>query len=176
MSRSTLLARAVRRFVLVAHVLAIGISVLFSQATNSTVLGTVTDSAGAVMQDVLVRVKNIDTGTTQSVVTDGTGQFRVGNLSIGTYEVEAGRVGFKTSVRRPVTVGISGSVIVDVSLEVGPSQETIFVEATAPLVETHSPALSSISTFNEKQLKNLPLNGRNLSELITMTPGVAATM
>ena len=176
MSSLKILARACLCFLVALEVFGTGSSFLFSQTANATVLGTITDSIGAVMQGVSVHVRNIDTGVTQSVVTDGAGQFRVGNLSIGTYEVEAAMTGFKTIVRRPVTVGVSGSVIVDVSLEVGPSEETIFVEATAPLVETHSPALSSISTFNEKQLRNLPLNGRNLSELITMNPGVSATM
>src|SRR5215831_4264140 len=126
-------------FFLVLHVSVIG-STLFSQATNATVLGTVTDSAGAVVPGVSVRVKNIDTDATQSAVTDGAGRFRVSSLSIGNYEVEAAMPGFRTIVRRPVTLGISGSVTVDFSLEVGPSQDTLVVEATAPLVETHSPA------------------------------------
>src|SRR5439155_13037023 len=68
------------------------------------------------------------------------------------------------------------SVRVDFSLEVGPSEERFFVEASIPLVDTQSPAVSSISTFDEWQLQTLPLNGRNLSELVTMNPGVAAVM
>ena len=56
---------------------------LFFQGTTTTVLGTVTDSGGAIMTGVAVRVKNVDTGVSQSAVTDGAGQFRVGNLSIG---------------------------------------------------------------------------------------------
>jgi hypothetical protein len=176
MANLTILARASLASLVALQILGTGTTILFSQATNATVLGTVTDSANAVMPGVSMRVKNIDTGVIQSAVTDDAGHFRVGNLSIGTYEVEASMAGFRTVVRRPVTLEVSGSVMLDFSLEVGPSQETIFVEAVAPLVETRSPALSSISTFNEKQLKNLPLNGRNLSELITMNPGVAAAM
>jgi outer membrane receptor protein involved in Fe transport len=164
------------QFLAALFLLATGVTCLFSQAANTTVLGTVKDSAGAVMAGVSVRAKNIDTDVTQSAVTNGSGQFRVSNLPVGTYEVEAAMPGFRTIIRRPVILGLSGSVIVDFSLEVGSSEETIFVEATVPLVETHSPALSSISTFDEKQLKNLPLNGRNLSELITMNPGVSVAM
>src|SRR5437867_4560331 len=176
MSSLKILARASVGFVLALHVLRTGSTFLFSQATNATVLGTVTDSAGAVVPGVSVRVKNVDTGVTQSAVTDGAGQFRLGNLSIGNYEVEAAMPGFKTIVRRPVKLGVGGSVRVDFSLEVGPSEERFFVEASIPLVETHSPAVSSISTFDEWQLQTLPLNGRNLSELVTMNPGVAAVM
>jgi hypothetical protein len=166
-------ARASLGFLLALQLLGNGSIILNSQTTIATVLGTVTDGTGAAVPGVSVRVKNVDTGAAQSTLTDDAGRFRVPSLSIGTYEVEAAKTGFKTIVRRPVTLGVSGSVLVDFSLEIGPSEETVYVEAVTPLVETHSPALSSISTFNERQLQNLPLNGRNLSELITMNPGVA---
>jgi Carboxypeptidase regulatory-like domain len=165
-----ILARVLLTFIAALFIAAADVTCLISQATNATVLGTVKDSVGAVMMGVSVRIKNIDTDVTQSAVTNGSGQFRVGNLPVGTYEVEAAVAGFKTIIRRPVILGVSGSVTVDFSLEVGPSEETVFVDAAVPLVETHSPALSSISTFDEKQL------GRNLGELVTMNPGVAATM
>ena len=165
--------RASLSFLLVLQLLGTGSIILNSQATNAIVLGTVTDGTGAVVPGVSVRIKNVDTGITQSTVTDDSGRFRVLNMSVGAYDVEAAKTGFKTVVRRPVMLSVGGSATVDFSLEVGSSEETIFVEAVTPLVETHSSALSSISTFNERQLQNLPLNGRNLSELITMNPGVA---
>ena len=165
--------RASLGFLLVLQLLGTGSIILNSQATNATVLGTVTDGTGAVMPGVSIRVKNVDTGGTQSTLTDDAGRFQMPSLSIGNYEVEATMPGFKTIVRRPVTLGVSGSVLVDFSLEVGPSEETLFVEAVTPLVETQSPASSSITTFNQRQLQNLPLNGRNLTELIAMNPGVA---
>src|SRR5262245_50157019 len=146
MSNLTIFARASSVLLLASTLFGTGAMNLFSQAAQATVLGMVTDSANAVMPGVSVRVKNLDTSVSQSAVTDDAGQFRVGNLSIGNYEVEAAMAGFRTVVRRPVTVGVSGSVTVDISLEVGPSQETIFVDAAVPLVEIHSPALSSIST------------------------------
>ena len=120
MSNLTIFARASLVSILAWSLSGTGAMNLFSQATQATVLGTVTDSAGAVMTGVSVRVKNIDTSVSQSAVTDGAGQFRVGNLSIGNYEVEAAMAGFRTVVRRPVIVGVSGSVTVDISLEVGP--------------------------------------------------------
>ena len=175
MSNLKILARASLGFLLALQVLGTGSTILFSQTANA-VLGTVTDSAGAVMPGASVRVRNIDTGVTQSAVTDGAGRYRVANLSIGNYEVEATTPGFKTMVRRPVKLGVGGSVRVDFSLEVGPSDERFFVESSIPLVETHSPAVSSISSFDERQLQTLPLNGRNLSELVTMNPGVLAVM
>jgi hypothetical protein len=160
-------------FLLALQLLGIRSIILKSQTTHAAVFGTVTDSADAVVPQVTIRVKNVDTGGTQSTLTDDAGRFRLPSLSIGNYEVEAAMPGFKTIVRRPVTLGVSGSVIVDFSLEVGLSEETIFVEAVTPLVEMQSPALSPISTFNERQLQNLPLNGRNVTELIAMNPGVA---
>src|SRR5262249_23574103 len=83
MSNLTFLDRASLTLIFAANVLGTSSSFLFSQTTNATVLGRVNDSAGAVMRGVSVSVKNLDTGVTQSAVTDGSGQFRVGNLSIG---------------------------------------------------------------------------------------------
>src|SRR5262245_4018324 len=157
------------------YLLGIGSSRLLSQ-TTSTVSGTVTDSSRALVPNALIQVRNLETAVTHSVVTDDEGRFRVLNLSIGTYEVEASKSGFQTLIRRPVILGIGNSVIVDFPLEVGGPEEKIFVGAAVSLVERHSPAVSSISTFDQKQLQNLPLNGRNLSELVTMNPGIVAAM
>src|SRR5262245_42073979 len=109
MSKLTIFARASLVFLFASSLAGTGTMNLFSQAAQATVLGTVTDSAGAVMMGVSVRARNIDTGVAQSAVTDGSGQFLVGNLSVGNYEVEAAMAGFRTVVRRPVTVGVSGS-------------------------------------------------------------------
>src|SRR5512147_2560473 len=100
MSNLTVLARASLGFLLVLRVLGTESTLLFAQTTNATVFGTVTDSVGAVVPGASVHVKNVDTGVTQSAVTDGAGQFRVGNLLIGNYEVEAAMPGFRTIVRR----------------------------------------------------------------------------
>jgi Carboxypeptidase regulatory-like domain len=175
MSNFALSKRAFVVVLFALYLIGIGSSPLESQ-TTATVSGTVADSSGALVPDALVRVKNAETGVTHSAVTDDEGRFRFLNLSIGTYDVEASKTGFKTFIRRPVTLGVGNSAIVDFSLEVGEPKETIFVEAAASLVETHSPAVSSISTFDQNQLQNLPLDGRNLSELVTMNPGVAAAM
>src|SRR5437868_15520433 len=107
MSNLKILARPSLGFLLALQVLGTGSIILKSQTTNATVFGTVTDAVGAVVPGASVKVKNLATGGTQSTVTDALGRFRVPGLSIGTYEVEAAKPGFKTIVRRPVTLGVS---------------------------------------------------------------------
>src|SRR5215831_17460509 len=146
---------------------------LYAQgAGNASVLGTVTDSGGGVIPGASVQVKNIATGRVQEVPTDEQGRYTIADLPIGNYEVQASRAGFQTTVRRGVTLTVGAQAVVDFSLSVGQAQQTITVEADVSQVDTVSAAVSSYVSL--KQINDLPLNGRNFTDLVALIPGVAS--
>jgi len=140
-------------------------------AGNASVLGTVTDSAGAVVPGASVRVKNIATGRVQEVPTDEQGRYTIADLPIGEYEAQASLAGFQTTVRRGIALTVGARAIVDFSLSVGRTQESLTVESQVSQVDTVSTA---VATYVEaKQINDLPLNGRNFTDLVALVPGVA---
>jgi hypothetical protein len=139
--------------------------------TSATMLGTVTDSGGAVVPNASIQVKNGGTGQVQRVATDGQGRYSVPELPVGDYEAQASASGFQTTVRRGITLTVGQQAVVDFSLTVGQSQQTITVEGQVSQVDTASTTVQSVVEL--KQVSDLPLNGRNFTDLITLVPGVS---
>lgn len=139
--------------------------------TSATLLGTVTDPGGAVVPNASIQVKNVGTGQVQKVTTDGQGRYTVPDLPIGQYEAQASASGFQTTVRPNITLTVGQQAVVDFSLMVGQSQQTVTVEAQVTQVDTESTTLQSV--VEQKQINDLPLNGRNFTDLITLVPGVS---
>ena len=140
-------------------------------ATNASVLGTVTDSSGAVIPNASVQVKNVATGQAQQTSSDGQGRYTIADLPVGNYEAQASAQGFQTVIRRGVTLTVGAQSVVDFSLPVGQAQQTVTVDATVSQVDTVSTAVASF--VEQKQINDLPLNGRNFTDLVTLVPGVA---
>jgi len=140
--------------------------------TSASVLGTVTDSAGAVVPNASVQVKNAGTGQVQQVSTDAQGRYTIAELPIGTYEAQASAQGFQTTVRPGITLTVGAQAVVDFSLSVGQSQQTVTVEAQVSQVDTISTAVSAY--VEQKQINDLPLNGRNFTDLVSLAPGVSS--
>jgi hypothetical protein len=162
-------------FVLLAFAFSLlaGSMLVWGQATNATILGTVTDSSGAVIAGAAVQVRNISTGVTRATVSDNQGRYNVPDLIVGDYEVQASISGFQTVVRRGITLTVGSQTVVDISLPPGQQQQTVTVEAQATQVDTTSAAISTL--VEPKQIADLPLNGRNYTQLITLAPGVQQT-
>jgi len=104
-----------------------GASRLDAQATAS-ITGTVTDSSGAAIADAAVQAKNSGTGITQTTTSDAQGRFRVPELIIGAYEVQASKTGFSTVVHRGITLTVGAQPVVDFQLPVGQQTQTVTVE------------------------------------------------
>lgn len=140
-----------------------------AQVTTATILGTVTDESGGVLPGVTVTATQTATGQVFTVVTDGSGRYRVPQLSIGPYEVRAELAGFGSQVRRAqLTVG--SEVTVNFSLGVGGLKETVEVTTEAPIVQTTSTSVGAL--VDQKQIQQLPLNARDIQQLATLQPGV----
>jgi Carboxypeptidase regulatory-like domain/TonB dependent receptor-like, beta-barrel len=145
---------------------------LWAQAQTATITGTATDTSGAALAGAKIQVTNVETNVSQSTVTDAQGRFTVPDLPVGTYSVQASQSGFQTTVHTGVTLTIGQTVVVDLSLPVGQVSQTVSVEANVSQVETQTTQISNL--VSPEQVQNLPLNGRNIEQLLTLTPGVQA--
>src|SRR5450755_4444069 len=135
----------------------------------ATISGQVKDPSGAVVRDATVTVKNLETGTTRIVTTDRAGNFQILSLPLGPQEVKAEKTGFKAAVRTGVNLEVGQEAVVNLQLEVGDIAQTITVLEDAPLVNTTPASVSGI--VGERNVKELPLNGRSFDNLITLNPG-----
>ena len=142
---------------------------LDAQVTAS-ISGTVTDTSGAAMAEAAVQVKNIGTGIAQSVTSDAQGRYRIPDLAIGDYELHAAKAGFQTVIRTGITLTVGAQPVIDFNLPVGQSQQTVTVQVEVSQVETQSTAVGAL--VEGKQIAELPLNGRNFTQLIQLAPGV----
>ena len=153
----------------VVLLLATGIAKAQGTATGA-ISGTVNDASGAVIGDAAVQVRNVGTGQARSITTDGQGRYRVPELGIGDYEITAAKMGFNTERRTGITLTVGSNLVIDFQLPVGQQTQTVTVEGQASTVETQSTALGVL--VESKQIRELPLNGRNFTQLIALNPGV----
>src|SRR5437773_3067269 len=114
------------------------------QATQSTLLGTVTDATGAVVIGATVTVKNEGTNFERTMVTDEKGDYRIAGLEVGNYQVSVTAPGFKTFVRTRVDLNSSQIKRVDATLEVGEASSTLIVELCVGRLEFEHATLSNI--------------------------------
>lgn len=140
-----------------------------SGVSTGSILGSVVDASGGVVPGAEVVVKN-DTGYQRTVVSGDDGSYRALLLPPGNYELAVSRQGFKTFVRRELTLGVDQNLRVDVTLEVGSTTESVTVTGTATQVDTYSSQPSTVVT--EKQLKDLPLAGNRYLAAVGTSPGV----
>ena len=162
---------AVRITILFA-ILAIVSPPLASAQAVGAVTGVVSDSSGAIIPGVTIEVTNVATAQTRVAVTGTDGFYSVLQLPPGPYQVKATLQGFKAVVREGITVAVETTSRVDLELSVGAVEESVTVTADSPLVETRTATLGTV--IEEKKIVELPLNGRNFTQLGTLMPGVVA--
>lgn len=143
----------------------------WAQATGS-MTGLVTDESGSVLPGVTVEVVSEATGQTRVVVTRDDGFFTVPLLAPGRYQVRGSLEGFRTTVREGIVVSVDSTARIDLQLLVGQLAETVTVSAETPLVETANATMGIV--IDEQKVVDLPLNGRNFTQLGTLIPGVLA--
>jgi len=141
---------------------------LSGQTVGGSLSGTVRDPSGAALSGASVKITNRDTGACRVTPTDDYGRYMAPSLSIGVYEVEAAKEGFKSETRTPVRLAIGESTTVDFSLSVGGVEQEVNVIEVIPPVSLSTQATAGL--VNERQVKELPLNGRSYDELITLNP------
>src|SRR3981189_1832986 len=162
-------SNGIRILGIVCLVLAVALP-LISQTTTGRILGTVRDQSGAALPAATVTVSDVQRGITRTVTTDDSGEYVVPNLTPGIYTVRAESRGFKTVERPNIQVEVATDLSVDVSLPPGDVKETVMVNEEVPLLDTTSSTLGG--TLSNKEINDLPLNGRNYENLLQLRPGV----
>jgi hypothetical protein len=143
-----------------------------AQVTTADILGTVSDSTGAIIPGAKVTLKNLGTDVVATTLTNEAGNYLFTLLGPGQYSVTIEAAGFKRVVFAEVTLAAGDRSREDGKLEMGAAEETVEVTSTAPLLQTDSSSVTSVVT--EKSVQDLPLNGRNFVNLVTLQPGVNA--
>jgi outer membrane receptor protein involved in Fe transport len=137
--------------------------------SSARIEGVITDVSGAAVPGVTVTATNLGTNQSRVAVTDRDGLYTITPLTLGDYRVQTELSGFKPTATT-LTLNVNEVARVDLKLEVGGMAETVVVTAAAPVIEKST---SHIATVIEKeQVENLPLNGRNFTQLATLSPGV----
>jgi hypothetical protein len=140
-------------------------------STTGSITGTVRDQAGAAMPKVMVTITEEKTGASRTVTANDDGFYNATSLAAGLYSVSAGPTGFKKSVTTGVELHVNENKTVNLDLQVGQVTETVTVTSEQTAVELRSGEVSSL--VSEKQVTELPLNGRNYAQLALMVPGVS---
>jgi hypothetical protein len=141
-----------------------------AQVTTATILGTVKDQSGAVLPGVTVTATNENTGTVRTVQTDDAGRYRIPALSVGRYTLLAELSGFRSEGRQGIMLAVGQELPLELTLIVGDVSEVIAVTSEAPVVQTTSAAVSGV--VEQTRIANLPLNGRDFTQLALVQPGV----
>src|SRR5438309_1664149 len=143
---------------------------LLSQTYTSRILGTVTDASGAALKGATVTITDEQRGVTRTLNTDDAGVYVAPNLDPGSYKVRAEAKGFKTVERQNVVLEVAKNALIDFALQPGNVTETVVVNSEIPLLNTLSSTLAG--TLSNKEINDLPLNGRNYENLLQLRPGV----
>jgi hypothetical protein len=148
-------------------------SAVMAQTGSASLAGRVTDESGGALPGVTVTATQNATGFSRSIVTGSDGSYRFASLPIGTYSVNADLSGFATVTTRNVELNVSQERDLNISLKQAAVKEQITVTASSPLVET-TPAVSTV--ISQKEMENLPLNGRQFANLGSLAPGTSLSV
>jgi outer membrane lipoprotein-sorting protein len=152
--------------------LLVAIPVAMAQGVSGRIVGTVVDATGAVISNASVTISNQDTGAINMVTTNGSGQYRADTLRPGNYQVKIEAPGLQTIVSNGNVVTVDNATVVDITMKVGSTSETVVVSSASPLIDTTSSSLGE--TLYAHEITSLPLNGRVFSQLVQTVPGSVA--
>jgi hypothetical protein len=145
------------------------VTTTFGQAVYGSVFGTVTDSSGAAVPNATVTITNIGANVSETTKTNGSGNYTQTRLNPGTYRVKVEAPNFKAAVIETVVVNVDTASTVNVALQAGQVTEQITITADAPLLKTDRADVAT--TFETRQVTDLPILDRNFTKFILLTPG-----
>src|ERR1039458_8040851 len=148
--------------------LALGCGLANAQVT-AAISGRIEDPTGAGVDGAAVTVTSVETGAVRTATTDQTGAFTVRSLPLGAQQVKAEKKGFKSAVRTGINLQVGEDDVVNLRLEVGDLAQQVTVSEETPIVNTTTAQSSGV--VDEREIKDLPLNGRSFDDLLTLNPG-----
>jgi Carboxypeptidase regulatory-like domain/TonB dependent receptor len=177
-ARVSLLSHRARRFdrflpALLFAVCPVFGGALVAQVNTGRILGTITDQTGGVIAGAMVTVTNTGTGVARTLTTNQSGEYAAPDLIPGSYSVRVSDMGFQNFERQNIALGVGQSAQVDAQLPPGQVTQTVEVSAAAPLINTTNAVVSG--TLEAQTIGNLPMNGRNFQNLLTLQAGVVSS-
>ncbi len=169
MKKQTSAGQIARAICMIVALLGLFAAGAYAQTDTGRVTGTVTDVTGAVIPGATITLANVDTGAVQTLVSNDAGFFSFAGVQRGNYKVDAGKDGF-TKLEQSFILQISQVQTIEFQLEVGGSSTTVQVTDAAPLVDLATSSIGEV--IAGRQITELPLNGRNFTQLALLTPGV----
>lgn len=151
-------------------ILAANAAALWGQGVSGAISGTVRDESGAGISAAVVAIRNVETGAERKLLTDEAGRYSAPSLAVGRYQVSAERQGFTTQLKTGIELVVGQIAAVDLTLPLGEFKQVITVEAASSPVNTLTAETSGL--VDERQIKDLPLNGRSYDELVALNPGI----
>jgi hypothetical protein len=144
----------------------------FAQAVaNAEIHGIVQDASGAVVSGAQVKATQIETGYSQTTVSGGDGIYALPNLPVGSYKIDVVGQAFKSYTQSGIVLQVGNNVQVNIALQVGSVSEHIDVSADAAMVQTQDTSISQV--IDQRRIVDLPLNGRQATDLILLSGGAA---
>jgi hypothetical protein len=140
-----------------------------AQTTTAQITGRVTDKTGAAIPQASVKATNVDTNLSRQVSTNDTGGYTLTLLPPGNYTLTITKASFSPVIEQHVVLAVDQSLTLDVPLAAGTVSQTVTVEGNSELLQASSSELGTV--INQKTVHDLPLNGRNFTQLLTLTPG-----
>jgi hypothetical protein len=147
-------------------------SPVHAQVAGGTIQGTIADASGGVIPNVQVSIRNLATSVVTSVTTNNEGLYTAPNLVPGTYEISAAAPNFSTAVAKDIRVTVGAQLQVNLTLKAGTVSESVVVTAATPRVDLASSTMSNV--VDSTTVRELPLNGRDWTQLATLETGVTA--
>jgi hypothetical protein len=174
--RRSVLLRGLRvcSFATLAFAILFAAPLAFAQSTGGRIRGTVTDPSGGAVAAAKIILINEATNVTRDVESGGNGEYLFLEVPVGSYEIDASQQGFKKYVRKGVGLNLNEVISVDITLQLGTSAETIEVTGAPPVVDTTSTQLGAV--VNERASTELPLNQRDVYQLLQLQPGVQSQL
>ncbi|MDE0105779.1 MAG: carboxypeptidase-like regulatory domain-containing protein [Bryobacterales bacterium] len=165
--------RAIRFTCLTVAILCLGGSLeVHAQTSSAAITGTIRDETGAVIPAADLELTNIETGITLRSASNSVGNYNFLNILPGSYTLGATKDGFRTAAVEPFTLQVNQTATFDIVLEVGAVTETFTVEALGAQIQSQTSEIGNVVA--ERQVVDLPLNGRNFTQLLSLSAGVAA--
>ena len=162
--------RSARAFVAVLCLVALASVVAMAQSTTSSVYGTISDSAGAVVVGAGITVVNTATGVTHQATSDSGGAYRITQLPPGTYTLDVTSTGFQKESLQPFTLFVDQQSQQNITLGIGTATQSVTVSAASLLLDTSTSNQGQV--IESQQIQDLPLNGRDVLQLAQLSAGV----
>ena len=171
MSRS--IVHLARRVPVAALLVLLALPAAAAQVTTATLSGTVTDELGGALPGAIISIRASETGAVRALSTDSTGRYSAPALEPGPYEFTVELQGFQTMRRSDLRLSVGQRLTLDVKLTVGRIEDVLTVTGEAPVIDTSRSSVAAL--VDAQQIRELPLNGRDFSQLALLQPGVLAS-